>query len=273
MSWLSLLLLVVAAPQRIVSTAPSITEIVFALGAGNRLVGVTTYCQFPEAARSLPKIGGFRTPNLETIVALRPDLVFVMKDRPDVVSSLRSLRLRAVSLEHETVSGIFTSIRTVARELSIPDKGEELIRSIRRELDATPRSASPPPKVLFVVGRAPGAISDLHVAGGGSYLDELIELAGGTNIFKDARLAYPRVSREEVIARNPDVIVDMGHDEMVTEAQKQAAIALWRQWPFLRAVQRRAVFPIKTDYFITPGPRIALAVRDLRQMLGIGVPH
>jgi iron complex transport system substrate-binding protein len=257
------------APQRVVSTAPSITEIVFAVGAGDRLVGVTTYCNYPEAAKRIPKIGGFRSPNIETILSMRPDIVFVMKDQPETAGHLSRLGIRTVGLEHETVPGILNSIRVVARELDIPARGEELATSIRRELDSTPkpRVAGPRPKVLFIVGRTPGGIANLQAAGGGSYLNELIGLAGGTNLFADTALAYPMVSMEEIISRNPDVIIDMGHADLVTEAQKNRAIALWKQWPSLSAVQQNAVFPIVADYFITPGPRVALAVRDIRSLL------
>ena len=93
-------------------------------------------------------------------------------------------------------------------------------------------------------------------------------LDGGENVFADTSVPYPQVSMEEVIRRNPDVIIDMGHSEMVTEKQKQAVKQLWKKYSFLRAVQRDAVFPISADYFVTPGPRIGQAVRDIRKMVG-----
>jgi iron complex transport system substrate-binding protein len=120
---------------------------------------------------------------------------------------------------------------------------------------------------MFVVGRTPGTVTGLVVVGRGSFLHELIELAGGVNIAADAAVAYPRFSLEEVIHRNPDIIIDMGHNEMVSERQKQAVKQLWRTYSFLAAVQRDTVYPISADYFITPSPRIAQAVRDLRKMI------
>ena len=115
-----------------------------------------------------------------------------------------------------------------------------------------------------MIGRTPGRLTDLVVAGPGNYLSYLIDLAGGINIAADAAVIYPRFSFEEVIHRDPDIIIDMGHNEMVTEKQKQAVRQLWQKYPFLRAVKRDRVFPISAEYFVTPGPRIGQAVRDLR---------
>ena len=266
---LLLILLLALAPHRIVSVAPAITEILFALGAGDQIVGVTTYCNYPEAAKAKPKIGGFTTPNLEAILALRPDQVFMMKNRPDVAQKLRQTGIEVVELEEENLAGIYASIQLIAEKIGVPAQGRSLTQSIEKQLHevaAIPAGGSRP-RVLFVVGRTPGSVSDLIAVGRGSYLNELIALAGAENVFADAAVLYPQVGMEEVIRRNPDVIIDMGHNEMVTAAQRGAVRQLWKKYPFLRAVQHDAVFPISADYFVTPGPRIVQAVRDIRKMI------
>jgi iron complex transport system substrate-binding protein len=257
-------------PHRIVSVAPSITEILFALGAGDQVVGVTTYCNYPEAAKAKPKIGGYTTPSLETILGLRPDQVIMMKNRPDVAQKLRQAGIDVTELQPENLAGIYESIRTIAEKIGVPARGRSLIRSIEGQLHeiAAEKDSGPKPKVLFIVGRTPGAVSDLIAVGSGSYISELIALAGADNVFADAGVPYPKVNMEDVIRRNPDVIIDMGHNEMVTEKQKQSVKQLWKKYSFLRAVQRDAVFPISADYFVTPGPRVGLAVRDIRRMVG-----
>ena len=268
MLWLMMVLTL--APHRIVSTAPSITEMLFALGAGDQVAGVTTYCIYPEAAKTRPKIGGFQNPNLEAILALRPDLVFMMRNQSEIARKLRQGGVNVVELEHENRSSIYGSIQTIANEIGLPERGRALIASIERQLREaayTPEAKTRKPAVLFIVGRTPGSVTDLVVVGRGSYLNELIELAGGLNVAADAIVPYPRFSFEEVIHRNPDVIIDMGHSGMETEAQKRTVNQLWRQYSFLRAVQRDAVFPVSADYFITPGPRIGQAVRDIRKMI------
>ena len=265
---LMLLLSLFVAPHRIVSTAPAITEILFALGAGEQVVGDTTYCNYPEAAKTKAKIGGFSTPSVELILALNPDLVFMIDNRPDVAEKLQqSHRMDVVMVKTESVSGIYRSIQTIADKIGLSSNGKTLIQSIDKDIHANQAQApAKRPKVLFVVGRTPGAIADLIVVGHGTYLSELIELAGGDNIAADAAIPYPHFSFEEMIHRDPDIIVDMGHDGMVTEAEKLAVKQLWQKYPFLRAVKNDAVFPISAEYFITPGPRVGQAVRDLRKI-------
>jgi len=264
------LLFALSPPHRIVSVAPSITEILFALGAGDQVVGVTTYCNYPEAAKAKPKIGGYTTPSLETILGLRPDQVIMMKNRPDVAQKLRQAGIDVTELQPENLAGIYESIRTIAEKIGVPARGRSLIQSIEGQLHgiASEKGDGPKRKVLFIVGRTPGAVSDLIAVGRGSYISELIALAGADNVFADAGVPYPKVNMEDVIRRNPDVIIDMGHNEMVTEKQKQSVKQLWKKYSFLRAVQRDAVFPISADYFVTPGPRVGLAVRDIRRMVG-----
>jgi iron complex transport system substrate-binding protein len=266
---LLLTLFLALSPHRIVSLAPAVTEILFALGAGDQVVGVTTYCNYPEAAKAKPKIGGFTTPNVEAILALRPDQVVMTKTRPDVAQKLRQTGIDVLEVQPDTLSGIYESIQSISRKIGVPARGQTLIQSIREELQeaAAKTGTGAKPRVLFIVGRTPGTVLDLSVAGRGTYLNELIGLAGGENVFADASVPYPQVSLEEVIRRNPDVIIDMGHSEMLTEAQKESVKQLWKKYAFLAAVKNNNVFPISADYFVTPGPRVVQAVRDIRKML------
>jgi len=256
-------------PQRIVSVAPGITEILFALGAGDRVVGDTTYCNYPEAAKTKPKIGGYTSPSLEAILALRPNQVIMMKNRPDIAQKLRQTGIDVVELQPENVAGIYDAIQVIAEKIGAAEKGKALVQSLQKQLKkaAAKTRSGEKPKVLFVIGRPPGTISDLYVAGRGSYLSELIALAGAENVFSDAVVPYPHISIEEIIRRNPDVIIDMGNNEMVTQSQKEGVKQLWRKYAFLRAVQRDAVYPVSAEYFVTQGPRVVLAVRDIQQMI------
>src|SRR5262249_18267656 len=152
-----------------VSVAPSITEILFALGAGDQVVGVTTYCNYPEAAKSKPKIGGYTTPSVEAILALRPDQVIMMRNRPDVAQKLRQTGIDVLELQPENLAGIYESIQAIAEKIGVPARGRSLVQSIEmqlREVAANIGSGSKP-TVLFVVGRTPGAVSDLIAVGRG----------------------------------------------------------------------------------------------------------
>lgn len=258
-------------PGRIVSTSPSITEMLYALGLGARVVGVTTFCHYPPEAASKPKIGNYLQPNLETIVALRPDLVVAEISGVRRAERLSSLKLNVIEVDDSTIAGIYDSIERIGRAAGVPEAGGTLVARIRRALDQirerTARIA--PARVVFVVGRAPGRLEELVVAGKSSYLDEVMAIAGGNNIFRDTIAPYPKVTLEELLARNPEVIVDMGEMAQtagVTERDKRAVVALWNRFPSLAAVQRRRVFAVASDIFVVPGPRVVEAAREFGRM-------
>jgi iron complex transport system substrate-binding protein len=261
-----------AAPQRIVSAAPAITETLFALGLGDRVVGVTNHCRFPEEAKKKPKIGGYLRPSLETIVALRPDMVIAERAPSNLATQLAGLKISVVEVDFKTLPDILASIQKIAEAAGIPDRGLALRNSIARQMDQIRNrvKSSQRVKMMFVVGRTPGTLTGIIVVGGASYLSEIIAIAGGVNSFADSTAAYPKVTLEEVLARDPDVILDradMGDQAAATEAQKRAVINLWRTYPMLKAVKRdRVVFGI-SDIFFVPGPRIVDAAQAFAKML------
>jgi iron complex transport system substrate-binding protein len=259
-------------PRRIVSTAPSITEMLYALGLGDSVAGVTTFCHHPPEAARKPKIGNYLRPNVEVIVALRPDLVVVEKSMTQQTLWLPRLKLNVLEVDDATVEGIYGSIRAIGRATGAAPKAEVICRSMRSELEGIRRRTSGQPRttVLFVVGRTPGRIEDLIAAGGSSYLNEVLTIAGGRNVLGDAAIAYAKVSLEEVLARDPDVIIDMGEMAQtvgVTEEQKRAVVRLWGRYPNLKAVRTKRVFAVASDVFVVPGPRVTDAARQLAGLL------
>jgi iron complex transport system substrate-binding protein len=261
-----------AAPRRIVSAAPAITETLFALGLGDRVVGVTTHCRFPEEARKKPKIGGYLRPSLEAIVALRPDLVIAERSPSNLAAQLAGLKISAVEVDFKTLADILASFQKIAGAAGVPERGVALRNSTTRQMDQIRSRVKSYQlvKMMFVVGRTPGTLTGIIVVGGSSYLSELMGIAGGVNAFADSTAAYPKVTLEEVLARDPDVILDradMGDQSAATEAQKRAVINLWRAYPMLKAVKRdRVVFGI-SDIFFVPGPRIVDAAQAFARML------
>ena len=271
-SWTMALALVVSvASQRIVSTAPSFTEILYALGLGDRVAGVTIYCRYPEEALGKPKVGTYEQPDVESVLALRPDLVITQQSPVSVAGQLRALRLNVLDVELDGLESIYRAIAQVGQAAGVGAKGKALVSSLRGQLAAVRRRTDGMPRrrVMFVVGRTPGAISELIVVGRSSYLNELFEIAGGDNIFRSSIAAYPKVSMEEVMGRNPEVIVDMGEMAQtvgVTDAQKKAVVTLWKQYPMLEAVKRGRVFAVASDIYVVPGPRVAEAAREFARM-------
>jgi ABC-type Fe3+-hydroxamate transport system substrate-binding protein len=260
------------APQRIVSAAPAVTETLFALGLGDRVVGVTTHCRFPEEARKKPKIGGYLRPSLETIVALRPDLVIAERSPSNLATQLAGLKIPAVEVDFKTLPDILASFQKIADAAGVPERGVALRNSIDRQMDQIRNRVKTYEhvKMMFVVGRTAGTLTGIIVVGGASYLSELMRIAGGVNAFTDSTVAYPKVTLEEVLARDPDVILDradMGDQSAATEAQKRAVINLWRTYPMLKAVKHDSVIFGISDIFFVPGPRIVDAAQAFAKML------
>lgn len=261
-----------AAPERIVSTAPSITQILYALGLGDRVAAVTTFCRYPPEAGRKPKIGDYLRPNLELILAARPDLLIVERTGVKPPLERGRLRLNVLEVDDGNLAGIFDAIERIGRAAGVPERARALNARLRSELDALARRVAgrPRPRTMIVLGRTPGRLEGIVVAGRGSYLDELITLAGGRNIFSDTVSPYARVPLEEVLARDPEVILDLGEmddAETLSPARSRAILELWRTQPRLSAVRAGQVFAEAPHLFVVPGPRVAEAARALARML------
>ncbi len=261
-----------APPHRIVSTAPSVTESLFALGLGERVVGVSTYCHYPPETASLPKVGTYLRPNVERIAALQPDLVILLKQPQGVEEQLRRLALPVLLVEHGDLERMFAAIEAIGEAGGVAARARELTGRIRARLDEirTRTRRRPRRSLLFVVGRTPGRLEGLIAVGRGSYLNAIIDIAGGRNVLADSPVDYPKISLETVLARNPDVIVDMGEmaeTKGVTEERKQQVVALWRQRSSLQAVAAGRVYAVASDIFVVPGPRVVEAAEAFARML------
>jgi iron complex transport system substrate-binding protein len=260
-----------AQPARIVSTAPSITETLFALGLGDRVVGVSSYCHYPPEVAKRTRVGTYLKPNAEIIARLRPDLVIIQKLGNDLAGQMRALKVQVAEVDNGDLARSLESMRVIGRAAGAPDRAEALVARIRRELDAI-RAASTgrPRRTLFVVGRTPGRLEGIVGAGRGAYLDELIAIAGGANVLAGSAIPYTRISLETVVRLNPEVLIDMG--EMaettgVTEERKQAVARLWRSQPALAAVRENRVYAVASDIYVVPGPRMVDAAREIARMI------
>lgn len=261
-----------AAPSRIVSTAPSFTETAFALGVGDKVVAVSTYCHFPEKANHLPRIGTYLKPNVEAIARLKPDLVLVHAEQRLVIEQMKALGLRVLPLRNNTLEEVMASIRDLGAALEIAPAAAKLEAQIRAQLKATEEASRGKPLVsmLFVVGRTPGKLDGMIVVGKGSFLNELIRAAGGRNVFADAPVAYPKISLEAILRLDPDVIVDMGdmaETVGVSVAHKRSVVQLWKDQTGIRAAQQDRVYAVAADIFVVPGPRVSEAAEAFSRML------
>jgi len=253
-----------APPQRVVSLAPALTEILFALEAGDRVAGVTTYCDWPEQARTKPKVGGFADPSIEAVLALEPDLVLASPgpgNREAVLAVERAGR-RVVLVPAETLEDTYRAIETIARLCAVEGRGERLIGRIRERIDAVARSAANAPRVrtLFCV-----QVDPIIVAGAGTLPSELLELAGGENVVTAPR--YPRLGIESVLAAAPEVIVQARMDAVASDNSAGSEGRFWRRWSAIPAVHDGRVYVRDLTPALRAGPRIADAVEMLAGLL------
>jgi iron complex transport system substrate-binding protein len=257
-----------AIPSRIVSTSPSITETLFALQLGDRVVGVSTYCRYPAAVQSLPKVGTFLKPEPETIARLKPDLVYVHAGPNNAVQQLTALGLRTIVVDRGTLPGVFSTIRQIAAAAAVPERGDALVREIQASLDRVKAAvaATPPRRVLVVVGRRTGTLSDLIAVGPGSYLHDLIGIAGGRNVLESVKLEYPQISMETVISLKPDVIIDvgeMGETPADSRQRQRVTESLWARQRLVAAVTGGGVHAVNDEAFVVPGPRVVDVARTM----------
>lgn len=258
-------------PQRIVSLAPSLTEVLFALGVGNRIVGVTRYCDYPPEAKGKPKVGGPLDPNLELILAQRPDLILVARGTPmEVVNSLRSTGIPTLGLAPQDWESILATIERLGQATGAHEAARRLVEEMQRRREAVlERVKSLPshrrPKVLLLVDR-----QALFTCGPGSFLHQLIEWAGGENIAADAPLPWPQYSMEKVLEKNPDVIVVMHREEEDPKALRQELLSRWREderWRRVRAVHDGRLEVLPMDELTVPGPRLVKGLELLARSL------
>ncbi|MBW1917259.1 MAG: cobalamin-binding protein [Deltaproteobacteria bacterium] len=250
-------------PRRVVALAASITEIIFALGQGQRLKGVTQFSNFPPAAKSLPKVGSYIHLDLERIMALRPDLCIATKDgNPKyAVDRLTDLGIPVYTVDPRDMRGVMNSIREIGHLLGASARARELVADMQRRLDRVKSlvAHSPlRPRVFLQIGIAP-----IVSAGSNTFLDELISRAGGQNLAAGP-VAYPRFTREQVLALQPDVII-------ITSMTRGAAFdqikAEWSQWDHLPASRQHRIFVVDSDIFDRPSPRMVEALETLFRLI------
>lgn len=258
-----------AAPRRIVSFVPAVTEMLFGMGAGDRVVGVTAYDRFPEAVRSLPQVGGLLDPQVERVLSLRPDLVVAYATQHDLRAQLDRAGIARYDYVHRDLADVLATVRDVGRRIGAGPAGEQLASDIERRLTAVRARVGgrPRPRTLLVFGREAGSLRRIQASGGYGFLHDLLDVAGGADVMGDVRRESVEMSTEGVLARAPDVIVELRYGDPIAPAAVQAIAAEWRRLPGVPAVRGGRVVVLVGDEFVVPGPRVALAAERLAAAL------
>jgi iron complex transport system substrate-binding protein len=249
-------------PRRIVSLNPDFTENLFALGAGDRIVGVTTFCDHPPEAGLKERVGDLWTPSIEKILSLSPDLILATQEgnRPQTVKALRDLKLKVfVSSAAQSIDGYIENLLQLSRIIGAEAQGEELAAGLRAEIGRAQERASgrPRPQVFFQLGRSP-----IVTVARGTIIGELIEIAGGENIAAGAPLRYPTFSREKVLADDPEIIIIA-----LEEGEAEVARDEWRKFGSLSAVKNGRVYILDPDLVSRAGPRLAEGLKKVGEIV------
>lgn len=253
-----------ATPQRIVALAPNLTETLFALGLGDRVVGVGNYSTWPPQALKKPKLGGLFDANLERIVSLKPDLAVLLPSEKNLAGQLRPLGIEVLVIPDETLAEVERSFELVAQRCGVPEAGERLTKEWRKGLAPNPLPGKP--RVVVSVGRQEGRLADVLVAGPNTFYQEMLDRLGAVNVFADAPMRYPKVSLEEVVARAPDVILEL-RPEVLTPDLVRQLVRDWDQLGNVPAVRNGRVRVLWGDYTAIPGPRLPRLYSEMRATL------
>jgi len=250
-----------AAPQRIISLIPATTEMLFAMGAGNRLVGVGNYDRFPPEVSRLPKVGGLLDPDVERVISLKPDLVIVYATQADLKRQLERAQIPMFDYAHRGLPDILETMRALGERIGVKAGADTAAAKVQQQLDATrARVASlPRPKTLLVFGREQGTIRRVNASGGLGFLHDVLELAGGSNVLGDLRQPSVDMSTEMIITRAPAAIIELHYGDPLPPERLEAERRVWNALPSVPAVKTGRVHLLVGDEFVVPGPRIAVA--------------
>ena len=254
-------------PSRIVSLSPGATEIMFALGLDSEIAGVTNYCNYPPEAAAKPRVGGLYDLNFEALISLNPDLVILTPATSDIAKELDRMGYRTLITPNDTFNDVVASVISIGAAVGRTEEAAALADKMTSALeDARAASASKKPvSVMVVVDRAPGSLQGLYVAGKGSYFTELLDASGGKNIFDDSSIYYPQPSLEEIISRNPALIIETRLGENLSEADIRRIVSDWKALGDVDAVKNNRILIWTEDYVARPGPRLVLLLDKFRR--------
>lgn len=251
---------------RIVSTAPSITETLFELGLGENIVGVTENCRYPNETKSKAKIGKAFAISSEAVIALKPDVVFVLSAYSGLAAKMKSAGIKTVVLEQSSVEGFVGSIDVVAETCKIQEKGKNFKAKFTPYLKKTETNGDKK-KILILVGRdyESSSIKDAYAVGNDKFLNEIIELSGAKNAYS-GDLPYPKIQLEGILSLNPDIVIDIVTASDLTHEKLEFIKKSWSDLD-INAVKSGKVFIKTDDFWSLPGPRFVQIIEEIKNIL------
>ncbi len=249
------------APNRIVSLIPAVTEMLFAVGAGPQVVAVSSFDRYPPDVTKLQRVGALLDPDVERILSLRPDLVVVYASQSDLRTQLDRAKIPIYVYRHAGLADVTTTLQEVGERIGHAKEASEIRRQIESRIDTVRKRVAgrARPRTLVVFDRESLALRGIYASGGYGFIHDIVDAAGGQNVFADVKQEAVQTTTELILARRPEVILELRGDPISTDVRARE-IAVWQALPSLPAVQNRRVYFIDQQVTVVPGPRVAEAV-------------
>jgi iron complex transport system substrate-binding protein len=256
-------------PSRIVSLVPSATEMLFAMGAGPRVAAVSSYDRFPPEVERLPRVGALVDPDVERILSLRPDLVVAYASQTDLLAQLGRAGIPVHVFRHGSLADITVGMRELGRRIGMQADADRAADGVERGLAEVRASAAglPRPRTILVIGREPQSLRAISVSGGFGFLHDLLDLAGGDNVFGDVKRESMMVSTETILAKRPDVILELHYSGSASRDAEVREREAWKLLPGVPAVRNGRVHLLYGGELVVPGPRVVLTARAFARAL------
>jgi ABC-type Fe3+-hydroxamate transport system substrate-binding protein len=256
-------------PARIVSLVPSATEMLFAMGAGPRVAAVSSYDRFPPDVERLPRVGALVDPDVERILSLRPDLVVGYASQTDLLAQLKRAGIPVYVYRHGSLADITAGMRDLGRRVGMQAEAEGAAAAIERGLAEVRASVTgrPRPRTLLVIGREPQSLRAISVSGGFGFLHDVLDLAGGDNVFGDVKRESMMVTTETILARRPEVVLELHYSDSASRDAEARERDAWKLLPGVPAVRNGRVRLLYGGELVVPGPRVVLTARAFADAL------
>ncbi len=248
---------------------PAATEILFSIGAGSKVIAVSSFDHYPPEVRDLPRVGALLDPDLERVIALKPNLVVVFEGQVELHDKLTQAGIAVFGYPRPTVTGVLRAMRSLGQRVGFGEPADREASAIERQLDAIRRrvQGKPPVRTMLVIGREPGTLRSIYVSGGIGFLNDLLQIAGGSNVFGDVERENLRVTTEAILAARPDAIVEVAASQPWTAADIDREKHVWDELGSLPAVANGRVYLLVGDELVIPGPRIPRAADEMAKVL------
>ena len=252
---------------RIISLVPAVTEMLYEIGAGPRVVAVSSYDSYPPEVKTLPNVGALLDPNVERILSLKPDLVIVYGSQTELKQQLARAGIGVFDYRHAGLAGVTSVIRALGRRTGDQARADALAERIERGLDTVRRKVRgrPRPRTLLIFGRERLALRGIFASGGTGFIHDMLDVAGGTNVFAEVKMEAVQASTEQILAKRPDVIVETrAANSAFPTGEQSAELNVWKALGSVPAVKNGRVLFLFDDRIVIPGPRVVERHRSAR---------